>query len=403
MEQPHHRPDAKGHGARLPEGRLPGHRHGRCGGRGRQRDHGPGYGRRPPRPQPGGSSPEGGARHPPGLPAGRPRRARRGARSARDRQRGGDHRPRPPRGHARRPPCRGASKRLRRQGGDRRVHGRQEAGPGVLGRRRDRAQLPRRPRRGEPTAPGPLSGGARLARGRRDPGPGPLAPDQPGLRAAVPACHHGHPWRKALPVDHCQAPRQPRRPDKGRAAQRRQRPFPAGGQSGEPLGAPRPAGLLRRALLRECRRDGLRDLRAHHRPSADRWRRRPQEVRRHAADEHLPQPAPGPAHLRPERPLRGVREDPRLHPRAGRAGGPARPGDGGHRRRRRLHPERGSDPHGRRDGRGDQAPALPGSHQARADLGRWRPGGSEPRLPALLRQRQVRPRGPGDPGAYHDR
>ena len=86
----------------------------------------------------------------------------------------------PPGDPARRPPRRRAAQRLGRQGRDRRLHGRQEAGAGVLRRRRHGAQLPRRPRRREPAAPGPLPGRARLARRRGHPGPGPLAPDQPG-------------------------------------------------------------------------------------------------------------------------------------------------------------------------------------------------------------------------------
>ena len=139
-------------------------------------------------------------------------------------------------------------------------------------RRRHRAQLPRRPRRPEPAAPGPLPGRAGLAGRRGHPGPGPLAPDQPGPRAAVPAGDHRHPRREAVHLDHRPAARQPGRPDPGRAAHGRQRPLPRRGQSGKPLGAPRAAGLLRRPALRQRRGDGPGDLRGQDRPAAARPR-----------------------------------------------------------------------------------------------------------------------------------
>ena len=54
-----------------------------------------------------------------------------------------------------------------------------------------------------------------------------------------------------------------------------------------------------------------RDLRGQDRPAAARPRGQSEEVRRHAADEHLPQPAAGAADRRPEQPVRRLRRDPR--------------------------------------------------------------------------------------------
>jgi hypothetical protein len=70
-----------------------------------------------------------------------------------------------------------------------------------------------------------------------------------------------------------------------------------------------------------------------------------QDVRRHAADEHLPQSPAGPADRRPERPFRHLRRDPVEHPGARRGLGGARQGHGGHRRRRPGGSGRGGDPH----------------------------------------------------------
>ena len=147
MEQPHHRPDAQGPGARLPDGRLPGHGHGRHRGRGRQCDHGPGHGRRRARSlsQEALRLREELVTHLACLPA-VPGVLDAVLDALGTEQRGRDHRPLAPGRPARRPPRRRAPQRLGGQGRDRRLHVRQEAGAGVLRRRRHRAQLPRRPR-----------------------------------------------------------------------------------------------------------------------------------------------------------------------------------------------------------------------------------------------------------------
>ena len=70
---------------------------------------------------------------------------------------------------------------------DRRLHGRRQAHPGVLGRRRHRAQLSCRVVGAESATARPLSARARLESGCRHPGPRPHQPDQPGATAAVSA------------------------------------------------------------------------------------------------------------------------------------------------------------------------------------------------------------------------
>ena len=183
---------------------------------------------------------------------------------------GRGHRAVAPNHPPRRPPRGRTPQRHGRQGRDRRLHVRQEARAGLLGRRRHRPQLPRRPEHGQPAASGPLPGGARLAGRRRHPGPGPLPQDQSGLRASVPAGDHQHPRREAVHIHHRAAAGQPGRSYPRRTPDGRQRPVPRRGQLGEPVGAPRPAGLLLRPAHGRTSGHGPGHVRGQDRTSAGR-------------------------------------------------------------------------------------------------------------------------------------
>ena len=108
---------------------------------------------------------------------------------------------------------------LRQPRRDRRVHGRREARPGLLHGRRHRKELPRRPLLREHGAAHPLPAGAGMARRPSDPGAGTDPPHAPGLRAAVPARHHGREGRAPLHRHHRQTARQPGRYHAGTARQ----------------------------------------------------------------------------------------------------------------------------------------------------------------------------------------
>ena len=100
---------------------------------------------------------------------------------------------------------------------DRRLHGWQQAHPGLLDGRRHRAQLPRRSRLRQHRAPRPLSAGTGLAGRPGNPGPWPDPPHAPGLGAPVPPGHHGREGRAPLHRHHRQKARFPRRHHPGPA------------------------------------------------------------------------------------------------------------------------------------------------------------------------------------------
>jgi hypothetical protein len=173
------------------------------------------------------------------------------------------------------------------------VHGRQQAHPDLLGRRRHRPQLSRRAFGAEHPAARPLSARTRLESGRRHPGPRPHAPDQPGAAAAVPAHRHGRQGGEALPLHHRPPPRHAGRHHPRPAPDRRPGPVPPRGQSGKPLCPRCAAPALSPAGARQGRGLLARALRVRHRPEAD---GRERHQGRAAADHHLPQPAAGADH-----------------------------------------------------------------------------------------------------------
>ena len=92
------------------------------------------------------------------------------------------------------------------------LHGRRQAHPRLLGRRRHRALLPCRTVGEEPAPARPLSAGGRMEGRRRHPGPGADQPHQPGAAAAVPADRDEREGREALPLDHRPPARHARAP-----------------------------------------------------------------------------------------------------------------------------------------------------------------------------------------------
>ena len=197
---------------------------------------------------------------------------------------------------------------------DAKLHGRQEAHSRLLGRGRHRPQLPRRSFGAEPEKARALSAGTRLESGHRHSGPWPLEPHQSGAAAAVPARRHQCERREAVSLDHCQAPRQPRRDHARAAADRRARDVPARGQSRKPLCARGARRALHAHLQRQVAFASLGDFET---ATGLRLGQRRHDARRAAADHDLSQPRAGAANRVAEPLLRTVRGTAR-HPRRSR-------------------------------------------------------------------------------------
>jgi predicted RNA methylase len=153
-------------------------------------------------------------------------RARSDSAPVRHRSRRRSHRPLAPHRAAQGSPVRRDPSRLGEFCRDRRLHGRRQAHPRFLRRRRHRAQLSRRSRLPQPAAAHPLSAGARLARRRGDPGVGAFEPHQPETAAGLPSGCDRRQRREAVSVDHRAAPRHARRNHPRSAPDGRPGPLP---------------------------------------------------------------------------------------------------------------------------------------------------------------------------------
>ena len=198
---------------------------------------------------------------------------------------------------------------------NRRLHGRRQAHPDFLRRRRHRAQLSRRSRLQKPAPADPLPARTRLAGGCRNPGIRPLQPHQPETAAGVPAGRDRRQGREALSVDDRAASRHLGRDHPRPAPDRRPGPVPRRRQSRKPVRQGVLAPVLSAALRRQDRRLFADGFRRPHRARSHRPGRL--VARRTAADHAVPQPRAGAAHRSAEHAVRRFRAIARSPHRSG--------------------------------------------------------------------------------------